>query len=161
MAFDPVSAVADLGKTLLDKFVVDKNKKMEIQQRIDELKQQGDMKSIEYEVQLMLAQIKVNEAEASSGNFFIAGWRPAAGWVASISLAMIYIPKITLLTVLWMYQCYVVIASGVDVTVVNAFPEFPELGVTDLIGLLMSLLGVGIMRTFEKRNGIDTKRITK
>jgi hypothetical protein len=36
-------------------------------------------------------------------------------------------------------------------------PVFPDLGVSDIIGLLMSMLGVAAMRSYDKKNGIDSK----
>src|SRR4030042_267363 len=38
------------------------------------------------EAELMKAQIEVNKIEASSTSIFVAGWRPAVGWVCACAL---------------------------------------------------------------------------
>lgn len=87
-------------------------------------------------------QIDTNKAEAANPSLFVSGWRPSVGWVCSGALAfqMILAPMIQ-----WG-------AVFVGKTVV-----LPPLDTGTLIGLLMSLLGLGGMRTIERLNGVNRK----
>lgn len=95
------------------------------------------------------AQNETNKVEAANPSFWVSGWRPGVGWVCAASLAMVYIPKALVLTFIWTYQCIVVLSvwhGGQP----PMLPAYPDLGVTDLLGLLMSMLGIGGLRTIEK-----------
>lgn len=85
-------------------------------------------------------------------NLFISGWRPAVGWVGVISLALVYWPKAVVLTALWTVQAYHAIQGGLVI------PAYPDLGLTDVLGLLASILGIGGMRTVEKVKGAEANR---
>ena len=63
---------------LLDKFIEDKDQKAKLAHDIATMSQR-------HAQQLALAQIKVNEAEASSGSLFKGGWRPFVGWVGGVA----------------------------------------------------------------------------
>lgn len=86
-------------------------------------------------------QADVNKVEAANSNFFVAGWRPAVGWVCSIGLLTQFIvaPLAT-----W--------ASGLFGKTVT----FPSLDMGTLLTLLLGMLGLGGMRTFEKVNGVNS-----
>ncbi len=98
---------------------------------------------------VLQAQNDTNKIEAASPSFWVSGWRPAVGWVCASALAAVYIPKAMVLTIIWAYQAYVILNAWKGVGPV-ALPAYPDLGVTDLIGLLMSMLGIGGLRTMEK-----------
>ena len=62
---------------IVDKFVVDKDLKMQLQHELETAIHSAN-----------LAQLEVNKAEAGHKSIFVAGWRPSVGWVCS--LAMLY-----------------------------------------------------------------------
>ena len=68
------------------------------------------------------------------------------------------IPKALVLTLLWTYQVYCAING---ITFIIELPVFPDLGVGDVIALIVPLLGLAGLRTFEKQQGIDTKKVGK
>jgi hypothetical protein len=109
------------------------------------------------DVGLQQGQIDTNKVEAAHASTFVAGWRPAAGWVAAISLGMVYIPKALVMTAIWSYQAIVIVSAWAPPMAPPLVPEFPDLGVTDLIGLLLALLGLGGMRSWDKKQGTDTR----
>lgn len=156
MSFDPFSAAFDLGKVAIEKIWPDKTKRAEEMRKLEELRQNGDLAKLNAHVQLMLKQAEINLADAKSGNWFQSGWRPAIGWVGALSLALMYIPKALVMTGIWSWQCYALLTSSPDITAVT-LPVFPDLGVSDIIGLLMSMLGVAAMRSYDKSKGIDSK----
>ena len=80
-----------------------------------------------------LAQIELNKVEAGHRTMFVAGWRPAAGWVCSIGLAFIFL-----------------VNPIVQWTTGEPGPELP----TDIMfELMLGMLGLGGLRTFEKYSG--------
>ena len=87
-----------------------------------------------------LAQIELNKIEAGHRSIFVAGWRPFIGWVCGLAL-------------LWHFILFDLLSW----TTVNHFPhvtELPELtGTETLVTVLLSLLGLGAMRTAEKFAG--------
>lgn len=87
-----------------------------------------------------LAQIELNKIEASHRSIFVAGWRPFIGWVCGFALVWHFI-LFDMLT--WV--------------TINFFPhvtELPDLtGTETLVTVLMSLLGLGALRTVEKIKG--------
>lgn len=86
-----------------------------------------------------LAQIEVNKTEAATGNLFIGGWRPGMGWtcVAAYFLAYVGLPMLTFTAQLF----------GVDI-------KTPEISFGDLSPVLLGMLGLGGLRTFEKAKGV-------
>jgi hypothetical protein len=85
------------------------------------------------------AQLEVNKAEATSGSVFVAGWRPFIGWVCGAALAYQYIlrPALTgLFDALGIVHAPALI--GLD---------------ENLWQLMLAMLGMGGLRTFEKIRG--------
>ena len=83
--------------------------------------------------QPQLAQIELNKVEASHRTMLVAGWRPAIGWICAIGLAFTFIINPTL-------QWW----TG------EVGPELP-LGI--IMELVLGMLGLGALRTFEKYTG--------
>lgn len=156
MTFDPLSAAFDLGRVAIEKIWPDPSKRSEQMRELEKLRQDGDLQKLSLHVQLMLGQLEVNKLDAQSANFFQSGWRPSIGWVGSISLALMYIPKAIMMTVIWSWQCIAIMQDATNIYQVQ-LPAFPDLGVSDIIGLLMSMLGVAAMRSYDKKNSTDTK----
>ena len=151
-----LDSVFELGRAAIERIWPDPIKRAEEVRKLEELKQSGDIEKLKAHVQLMTGQIEINKIDAKSGKWFQANWRPMIGWVGAVSIALMYIPKSIMMTGIWGWQCYEIITiaeSAKDI----ALPAFPDLGASDIIGLLGSLLGVAAMRSYDKKNGIDTK----
>ncbi|MCE2761894.1 MAG: holin family protein [Acetobacteraceae bacterium] len=86
-----------------------------------------------------LAQVEVNKIEAGHSSVFVAGWRPAIGWVCAAALAWAFIvaPVAT----------WAMAALGVKETL-------PAIGTDNLFELVLAMLGLGGLRTFEKMRGV-------
>jgi hypothetical protein len=95
-------------------------------------------------------QIDINKAEASSSSIFVSGWRPAAGWVCGFGLAWQFVLQPLIQYAVGIYSTY----SG------HAVPPLPALDTGQLIALLMSMLGLGTMRTFEASQGVARDNLT-
>jgi hypothetical protein len=118
---------------LLDKFIEDKDQKAQL---AHELATMADRHAQE----LAIAQIEVNKAEAASGSIFKGGWRPFIGWVCGSAFAYHFVLQPVIV--------FVVLAVGVDL------PPLPEFDMTSLMTVLMGMLGLGGLRTYEKKQGI-------
>ena len=126
---DPITnSVVGIAGSVLNKFVADKNLKMTLEH---ELKTQLQTAN--------LAQIEVNKIEAASKNWFVAGWRPSVGWVCSLAMMYHFIlaPMIQ----------FAVGIAGIQV-------ELPEFDFSQLSTILMAMLGMAGLRTFEKQKKV-------
>ena len=83
---------------------------------------------------LIELQAQINSVEAKHRNIFVSGWRPAVGWVCAFALAYNFIIR--------------------DLLVWFIGPEQvpPALQMEHLMTVLIGMLGLGGMRTFEKFN---------
>ncbi|WP_299942131.1 3TM-type holin [uncultured Microbulbifer sp.] len=153
MSFDPLTALFDAGKMAIERIWPDPIKRVEEVRKLEELKQKGEMAALNAQVQLLLGQLEVNKAEAQHKSVFVAGWRPAVGWICASCLGLAFIPKAMALTGVWIYHC-IVLYSGFDPSLeqpLPAIPAYPDLGLTDVLGILGGMLGMGAMRSIDKR----------
>ena len=114
---------------ILDKFVVDKDLKMQLQHELETAMHSAN-----------LAQLEVNKAEAAHKSIFVAGWRPFVGWVCGVALAYHFI-----LAPLLQFGFAI---GGIE-------QELPEFDFSQLSTVLMGMLGLGGLRTFEKMKGVS------
>ena len=159
MSIDPVStavettinSVFDLGKMAIERIWPDPAKRAEELRKLEELRQRGDLERLKAHVQLMLGQLKVNQAEARHKSLFVAGWRPWIGWVGGVALGWQFIayPMLT-----WAWA--LLQARGI---VPAEMPPPPVLDTGPLFALITAMLGIGAMRSYDKRNGTQTDAI--
>lgn len=145
-----------LGESLISRIWPDPQRQAEELRKLQELKQAGDIAQLEAHVKLMLAQVEVNKIEAQSKSLFVAGWRPAVGWVGALALALAVIPKALVVTGMWAYQAYLILEGMAPGAPAPTLPPFPDLGTGDVIAILASMLGIGTMRSIDKRNKTQT-----
>ena len=120
-------------KPVLDKFIPDAKDRLEAEQLL--------MKGLLAADQ---SQVEVNKVEAASSNLFVSGWRPFIGWVCGVSFAYSVIGY-TFLN--WAFAAYA-LYSG------HALPVLPQPDTAMTMELLMAMLGLGGMRTYEKLKGL-------
>jgi len=97
--------------------------------------------ALEAETLTQRAQIELNRIEAASPSVFVAGWRPFVGWVCGVA-------------VLYHYMLRDLVAWVMAATGAVATPP-PRLDLTDLMTLLVAMLGFAGMRTWEKGKGVE------
>jgi hypothetical protein len=88
----------------------------------------------------LLAQLEINKAEAASGSVFKGGWRPAVGWVCASAFAYHFVLQPILL--------FVVALTGTEL------PTLPEFDMSTLLPVLGGMLGIGGLRSYEKKQGL-------
>jgi len=85
-----------------------------------------------------LAQIAVNREEAK-GNWFQSGWRPCTGWIAALSFGWVYLFQ--------PMASFVLAQTGHLV-------QLPSLDMSQMMPILLGLLGLGGLRTLERSKGV-------
>lgn len=85
-------------------------------------------------------QVETNKIEAANANIFVAGWRPFIGWVCGAALAYTYI-----IAPFWAWW----------LTVYHPDAALPILPSDNLFELVLAMLGLGGLRTFEKLKGVS------
>jgi hypothetical protein len=132
------SIIEAVGKVAGDLITTDKERmEMDIEMRKLDLEEKklnmaGDM-----------AQIDVNKVEAQSSNFFVSGWRPFIGWGCGI--AFIYSTLIE------------PICRFVATTVFMYDGTFPTINSDLTMQVMLGMLGLGAMRSYEKKNQVAAK----
>ena len=129
---------------IVEDLVVDKDKRNEINLKIQELADKADER---YHEELM-GQIEINKVEAAHASLFVAGWRPFIGWTGGVGLA------------------YTFVAAPFIEFVARAFGYTQAMPMPDsaqLMVLVTSMLGVGAMRSYDKKAGTAAlpKGVTK
>lgn len=120
----PVQALLAVGERLIEHFFPDVQARDKARSQLVDLIQNSD-----------LAQMQVNAVEAANRNLFVAGWRPAAGWVCVAALT------------------YQFIARPLIIIFAPAGTPAPELDGM-LFELLFGMLGLAGLRSFEKLKGL-------
>jgi len=86
-----------------------------------------------------MAQVEINKVEAAHSSVFVAGWRPSIGWVCAAGLA-------------WAFVVAPVASWALMVLGIKA--ELPAIQFDYLFELVLAMLGIGGLRTFEKLRGV-------
>jgi len=118
---------------LLDKFIEDKDQKNQLAHEISTMAER-------HAQELAKGQLEINKAEAQSRNVFIAGWRPFIGWTCGVAMAYNYVIHPILMFTLAQFNYLVAI---------------PALDLGEMMPVLMGMLGLGGLRSFEKYKGIS------
>jgi len=113
---------------LLDKFIEDKDQKAMLAHKIATM-------SEEHHQDLMKAQLEVNKVEAGHSSLFVSGWRPFIGWTCGLGMFgnFITIP----------FANFVLALVSIDIVI-------PLVPLETMMPVLMGMLGLGAMRSFEK-----------
>ena len=126
------------GLQIIDKFIPDPKAKADAIFKLKTLEQQGDMASLNAFVTEMTGQVEINKIEAASSNLFKSGWRPFIGWVCGSAFAYKFIVQPFLLFLAALGQI------NIDISIL------PVLEWQELSAVLMGMLGLGSMRSFDR-----------
>lgn len=125
----PISAIGDV----LDGLFTSKEEKLTHEEIMERIKQEPAK-----------AQVALNKIEAAHKSVFVAGWRPFIGWVCGVSLGAFYIPQFVLASYLWVKMCLEA----------NELLAYPDVSVNSLFELVLALLGMAGLRSWEKYKGV-------
>lgn len=129
MAIPILGAVLDIIKGPLDKLVPDKAQRAAFEHEITMSVQTSD-----------LAQMEVNKIEAAHRSIFVAGWRPFIGWTCGVAMSLEFIVRPL---------------AQWGLNIAGKAVLLPQLDTEALYPILMGLLGLGTLRTYEKFKGVS------
>jgi hypothetical protein len=138
-----IGSIADLLKDGLDKIFPDKTQAEAAKAQLALAEQQGQLQELQALLDADKAQTAVNAVEAASANLFVSGWRPFVGWVCGIALGWQFIAEPIL--------SYALTVSGHPVA-------FPVMDFSQLQAVLYGMLGLGAMRSYDKKHGTAHKK---
>jgi len=123
-----LGAISDLANTVVNKIWPDKS--------------EAEKQQLAAAVMVVQGQIDINKNEAGNPNVFVSGWRPFVGWVCGSACAWNWIglPIVKLGLMVW--------GHPIDLAPAN---------LSEMMPLLLGLLGMGTLRTVEKINGVAAK----
>ena len=117
---------------VLDRFFPNKEEKERAAREIE-------AKLAEHLAKIDLAQLEVNKQEAAHRNLFVAGWRPFVGWTCGLALFYTYVAQ--------PIAMFVMAQTG-DLV------QLPHLDLSTMMPVLLGMLGLGGLRTYEKFKGV-------
>ena len=125
MALDPLTAGVDLATTVINKIWPDKSA--------------AEAAQLAAAVAIVQGQLDINKTEAANPSMLTSGWRPAIGWVCAAALACQYIARPLL--------------QWAGIVLAHPLPMLPGID-ENLWQLMLGMLGLGGLRTFEKTKGV-------
>lgn len=128
MSLDPVTAALDIGKTVID--------------RIWPNKTEQEKAELAAALSIVQSQLEINKAEASNASVFVSGWRPAIGWVCGAGCA-------------WNWVGLPMAKFTMDLLGKPIMLSPADL--SEMMPLLLGMLGLGGLRTVEKINKVASK----
>ena len=105
----------------------------------DEERMKAELDAFTAETVRLQGQTDVNKAEAASTSIFVAGWRPAIGWICGISLGYVSVIE--------------PIGRFVSQVAFGYTGAFPVIDTTITMQILIGMLGLGLYRSVDKFNG--------
>ena len=114
---------------LLDKFIEDKDQKAALAHEIATMSEKHAHEALK-------GQLEINKVEAAHHSVFVSGWRPCIGWVCALGLF------------------YNVILANI----LGIWVDVPEVDTTRLVPVMMGMLGIGAMRSYEKVKGVSREK---
>ena len=121
---------------LLDKFIEDKDAKNAIAFELSTMAEK-------HAQELAKGQLDVNKVEAAHKNLFVAGWRPAVGWVCCLGMAGNFL---------------IIPLANFALALSNSPITIPLIETSEMMPVLMGMLGLGAMRTVEKTKNVQRER---
>ncbi|MFZ9079009.1 MAG: holin family protein [Alphaproteobacteria bacterium] len=117
---------------LLDKFIEDKDQKARLAHEVATMAEN-------HAQELAKRQLEVNKVEAAHKSLFVSGWRPFIGWTCGLGMFgnFITIP----------FSNFVLALFSIDIVI-------PLVPLETMMPVLMGMLGLGAMRTYEKKNAV-------
>jgi len=121
---------------LLDKFIEDKDTKNRLAYELSTMAER-------HAQELAKAQLAVNKEEAAHKSLFVAGWRPAVGWVCVCGMASNFLA---------------IPVANFALALAESAIVIPALDTTDMMPVLLGMLGLGTLRTVEKAKGVQREK---
>lgn len=126
--------ILDFGKSVLDRFIEDPEKKRAAEMELIKMAADGELRQV-------LAQLEINAREATNPSIWVSGWRPFFGWSGGLGFLYAVLVQPILR---WMAE-------------VKGWPVPPTLESDLLWTVVTGLLGIGGLRSIERIKGAIPK----
>jgi hypothetical protein len=120
-----IGAVSDLIGTVVGKIWPDKT--------------QQEKEQLAAAVLIVQGQMDINKVEAASPSLFVSGWRPWIGWICGMACA-------------WNWIGLPIAKALLGLAMIKM--ELTPANLTEMMPVLMGMLGLGGLRTLEKIKGV-------
>ena len=139
---DPITILLGIGSKVIDKIFPDPAQRDAAKLELLKMQQAGELAQLAADTNLMIEQLKVNQAEAQNPSVLVSGWRPMIGWVCGAACA-------------WNWIGLPIVKLGLAIAghQINLAPA----DLTEMLPILMGMLGLGGLRTLEKLQGRAAK----
>lgn len=124
---------------LIDRVFPDPKAAADAKLEVMRMAQAGELAKLDADLKLASGQLEINKVEAASQSVFVAGWRPAIGWVCGAAFAFKFILGPAAVVAMAM--------AGHPITL-------PVFDFTEMSTILLAMLGLGGLRTVEKVKGV-------
>ena len=132
---DPITAIVTVGSQLITRLFPDPAQAAAANLELTKMQMSGELAQI-------TGQLDINKVEAASTSVFVSGWRPFVGWVCGLGLG---------------YVAIVEPIARFIATMVGYTGNFPIIDTTITMQVLMGMLGLAGMRSYDKKNGVASK----
>lgn len=132
---DPVSAIIEVGTKVFDRLFPDPAQATAAKLELYKLQQSG-------ELTIIAGQMEINKIEAANSSVFVSGWRPFIGWVCGAGCA-------------WNWLGLPIALFACEM--MGKHIEMKPADISEMLPLLMGMLGLGGLRTYEKVAGVARK----
>lgn len=133
-----LGSLFDFGSKVLERIFPNPADRLAAQTKLAEMQQTGELAHLAAETDLLKGQQAINLEEAKSASLFVAGWRPCVGWICAAAFGYHFI-----LQPLFVFGFA---ASGNKI-------DMPAFDMDALNTVLMGMLGIGGLRSFDKMKG--------
>lgn len=123
-----IGSVADLITTTINKIWPDKS--------------EAEKQQLAATMMVVQGQIDINRVEAASPQLFVSGWRPFIGWVCGSACA-------------WNWIGFPIVKLALSMASINITLQQADL--TEMMPILLGMLGLGGLRTIEKIRGVAAR----
>jgi hypothetical protein len=137
-----IDALAPIVSKILD-FIPDPQKKAEAHLKLQQELDANSQAILAALTSADRAQAETNTEEAKSSNFFVAGWRPFIGWTCGAAFAWAFVIQPILV--------FVLVAAG------RPIPTLPVIAIGEMMPVLLGMLGLAGMRSWEKSQGVHNE----
>ena len=131
-----IASLLPVASKLLVKFIEDKDTKNALAHEISTMAER-------HAQELAKGQLEVNKVEAASKSMFVAGWRPAVGWVCVLGMASNFI---------------IIPMANFGLAIAESNITIPLIDTSTMMPVLMGMLGLGAMRSVEKVQGVSREK---
>lgn len=121
---------------ILDRVIPDKSQAAAAKAQLLETQVQGELSNA-------VAQLQTDAAEATNKSVFVAGWRPFVGWTCGVAFLYAFFVQ--------PFMQFILVACKVNIDIT----KLPKLDMTVMMPVLLGMLGLGAMRSYDKTQGTD------